>query len=324
MNERQHYWDNIKGILILLVVAAHFMLQKDELSKAVYHGIYLFHMPLFIFISGLFHRHEKVRERVLSLIIIGILYNAALIVVDHVLLGKVQDFYLFKATKIPWFVLTIAMCTLLTYLFRDCSKHMILTVSVFLGCVACYDSSLMNYMAIAKMVSWYPFYFLGSMLDFKKIEKVLKSERMFSWAGGGILATYILVTVLGRNGCVSISKMAFLYGANRVYPTPSAIWIIVKLLYYAVVIVVSLSLLLVIPSQRVPGLTTLGRRTMQIYFWHIMVRSLMFAAGVPEYICISPAGYLLWTILSIVITGILSLDIFGFPTNWIIRSVKKR
>lgn len=184
MNERQHYWDNIKGILILLVVAAHFMLQKDELSKAVYHGIYLFHMPLFIFISGLFHRHEKVRERVLSLIIIGILYNAALIVVDHVLLGKVQDFYLFKATKIPWFVLTIAMCTLLTYLFRDCSKHMILTVSVFLGCVACYDSSLMNYMAIAKMVSWYPFYFLGSMLDFKKIEKVLKSERMFSWAGG--------------------------------------------------------------------------------------------------------------------------------------------
>ena len=184
MNERQHYWDNVKGILIILVVVTHFMQRKDALSKAIYHGIYLFHMPLFIFVSGLFHSNKNVKERILSLVITGVLYNAALIVVDNVLLGKEQDFYLFRATKIPWFVLTIAMCTLVTWLCRDCRKVMILTVATILGCVACYDSSLMNYMSVAKLVCWYPFYYAGYILDARKLETILKAKRMFRYAGG--------------------------------------------------------------------------------------------------------------------------------------------
>lgn len=324
MNERQNYWDNVKGILILLVVAAHFMPCQDEISEAVYNGIYLFHMPLFIFISGLFHNNEKIRERFLSLFIIGFFYNAVLIVVDNILFGKEQDFYLFKATKIPWFVLTVAMCALLTYLFRDCSKNMILIVAVFLGCVACYDSLLMNYMAVAKLVSWYPFYYLGYILDSKNIEKTLKSKHVFRRLGGGILITYVLIILFVRNGYINISKDAFLYGGTSVYPSQSAIWMIAKIVYYAAAIIISLSLLSIVPSNKVWGLTVSGRRTMQIYFWHIIVRSLVFATGIQKHICINPTGLMIWIIISGGVAGILSLDIFSFPTTWIIRSVRKR
>lgn len=215
------------------------------------------------------------------------------------------------------------MCALLTCLFRDCSKIMILVVSVFLGCVACYDSLLMNYMVIAKLVSWYPFYYLGYILDFSKIEKTLKSKHVFQCLGG-ILITYILVTIFARDAHVDASKAAFLYGDASIYPSQSANWMIVKIVYYVTIIVISVSLLSIVPSNKIWGLTVIGRRTMQIYFWHIIVRSLVFATGIQEHICTNSAGLVIWIIISTGITSILSLDFFSFPTSWIIDSVRKR
>ena len=43
--------DNMKGILILLVVFAHILKNKDIANPFVI-GIYYFHMPAFVFISG--------------------------------------------------------------------------------------------------------------------------------------------------------------------------------------------------------------------------------------------------------------------------------
>lgn len=55
--ERIALFDNIKGLLIILVVSAHFMHpvhNDNEALSALFDIIYLFHMPLFAFVSGLF------------------------------------------------------------------------------------------------------------------------------------------------------------------------------------------------------------------------------------------------------------------------------
>lgn len=59
MNTRIYKWDNIKFILILLVVLGHFVdvyTSESDNMKALFFTIYIFHMPLFIFISGLFSK----------------------------------------------------------------------------------------------------------------------------------------------------------------------------------------------------------------------------------------------------------------------------
>ena len=51
--QRLPYWDNLKGILILLVVFGHLLQFLPGGSEtAVYKWIYSFHMPLFVFCSG--------------------------------------------------------------------------------------------------------------------------------------------------------------------------------------------------------------------------------------------------------------------------------
>ena len=54
MNHRLHYIDNLKGVLILLVVLGH-CIQCTDLDfdhNAVFRYIYSFHMPLFMCVSG--------------------------------------------------------------------------------------------------------------------------------------------------------------------------------------------------------------------------------------------------------------------------------
>lgn len=60
MTQRDYLYDNIKGILIILVVICHFlgyaMTKSDEITRSFIIFIYYFHMPLFIFISGYFSK----------------------------------------------------------------------------------------------------------------------------------------------------------------------------------------------------------------------------------------------------------------------------
>ena len=78
--QRSAYWDNIKGLLMLLTVFAHILFQLQERSE-VYNAtvdlIYMFHMPAFVFISGFFGKSERSRsfESILKLIILYLLYN---------------------------------------------------------------------------------------------------------------------------------------------------------------------------------------------------------------------------------------------------------
>ena len=55
-------FDNIKGLLIVFVVVghvAHPVHNDNPAISALFDVIYLFHMPLFVFVSGLFAKHAK-------------------------------------------------------------------------------------------------------------------------------------------------------------------------------------------------------------------------------------------------------------------------
>lgn len=55
-------FDNIKGLLIILVVVghvAHPVHNDNPTISCLFDVIYLFHMPLFVFVSGLFAKCAK-------------------------------------------------------------------------------------------------------------------------------------------------------------------------------------------------------------------------------------------------------------------------
>mgnify|MGYP007069918102 CR=1 FL=1 len=72
------YYDNIKFVLIILVVIAHAFSIDFGISSyapALFIFINMFHMPAFIFISGLFHKNEQVDRRMMLLASYLLLYK---------------------------------------------------------------------------------------------------------------------------------------------------------------------------------------------------------------------------------------------------------
>ena len=326
MKERKYYWDNIKGILIILVVMLHYIpTEPNSILRAICLYVNWFHMPLFIFVSGVFYKRTNIKERILGLVLVGLVYNCALIILDNLLLHSEQEFYIFRATKIPWFVFCIAGCTLVTYLIGNVHSGIILGVSILLGCMACYDDTLMNYMTLAKMVGWYPFFYLGYFLKKKgyetKIEK-FSSKKYSIFLGGGIIVLSLLFVISTRRMEYNIFEFSDLFGCQKVFSDSSLAWIFLKLIYYIGVCIISVGILCVVQNREIVILSYLGKRTMQIYFWHILVRSILISVGIRERLCSSIYGTIIWILVSFGIILLLSTDFFKFPTTYILKGIK--
>ena len=55
-SNRIAYWDNLKAILIFLVVLGHIVPECGAITYWLRFAIYTFHMPAFVFVSGFFSK----------------------------------------------------------------------------------------------------------------------------------------------------------------------------------------------------------------------------------------------------------------------------
>ncbi len=83
-----------------MTVLAHFICSESDIMVSTYHGIYLFHIPLFIFISEIFHNNRRIKDRMVKLSLIGIVYNIVPLIIDRMILNRNQPWYLIKATGV--------------------------------------------------------------------------------------------------------------------------------------------------------------------------------------------------------------------------------
>ena len=115
IKSRVFLWDNVKAILILLVVVGHFAEQFTPVSNimnSIFLMTYTFHMPLFIFVSGLFAKSsiKKGKLQIHKVFSYLILFYALKLLNFLVGLpfGKVRKFYLFTESGIPWYMFAMA------------------------------------------------------------------------------------------------------------------------------------------------------------------------------------------------------------------------
>ena len=82
---RVFLFDNIKFFLISTVVVGHiidFATAESDVYKSIFLFIYSFHMPLFIFLSGLFNKNRDTKKKVISFIFLGFAFDISYISVD--------------------------------------------------------------------------------------------------------------------------------------------------------------------------------------------------------------------------------------------------
>lgn len=133
MKQREYAYDNLKFLLIILVIAGHladFYTEpgadvSSELAAAargLYGFIYVFHMPAFVFVGGLFAKsalsdRTRALKKAGGFVVLYILCKV-LLGLPSMLLRRTFDFDLFSESGIPWFMLSMAWWFLATWFLK--------------------------------------------------------------------------------------------------------------------------------------------------------------------------------------------------------------
>ena len=173
-DQRVALWDNVKMALITMVVVGHFIepyVGDSHLLKALFLFIYSFHMPLFFFVAGLFHKNERVKEKTLGFLSIYIAFKVV-VALSTAVCGKGFSLSLLKESGAPWYMLAMAVFVCVTYLLRNVDPKAVLLLAVALACCAGYDKSIGDVLAASRIIVFFPFYYVGSVFPKAKVEQL--------------------------------------------------------------------------------------------------------------------------------------------------------
>lgn len=176
LKARDKYWDFVKGILIVLVVLGH-MLMRTSSWHAI-EWIYTFHMPLFVFISGLFS-FPKGQNYIKGILLTTETYLVFLILyrlIDcrfNVSQLSIMDFI--RPSFALWYLLSLLCWRLVVWQFYD-SMHSNKWITLFLSLLI---ALLVGFIPIGTEFSlqrtfvFFPFFWCGFISKDYDIKKAI-------------------------------------------------------------------------------------------------------------------------------------------------------
>lgn len=324
--KRIYKYDNLKFLLIILVIVGHMIdffngyNQYDDLFM-IRTFIYSVHMPAFIFLSGLFYKEKDTAVKAFQFFSIGILMHVANS------LSLIPFGYAFKPNiltvpGVPWYMYAMAFFYIIMYLLRSVNKKQLLVISSILSLLIGCTAQLGDFLSLTRVIVFFPVFLLGTLTDRDKLVKTT-DKLWLKLPALAVIAGWAALIITKFN---NIKKLAPLFSGKNAYEKLSGglsvYGIPLRMLVFFIAFVFCFSLLCLVPNKKIPLITVFGSRTLQVYFWHSPVIFIIIQTGLAAEMTTSIKRRLVYLALGIVIAFVLSLKPFGFPTNQIIKHSK--
>ena len=269
-NERSLNWDNYKGLLIILVVFAHFLWSyawffPKSISNQIVSITYLFHMAAFIFCSGYFSisKNAKSKKGILKLAFAYLIFNTLMMLFMYFYNGSKISFL--TPYNSYWYLLSL-ICWRLIIEPLDKIKG-IIPISIIVALLTGYCNEFGNILSIRRTLVFFPFFLIG----YKIAKNNLLSKPIIQRANNNtlikilcglmvILFTGVLVFFVSK---YNFSQSRLLMGSYR-----NNIDLLFRIFIFGVASIMILLLYIVMPNRNIPLLTKSGKNSLGIYLTH--------------------------------------------------------
>ena len=194
MENRIALWDNLKFFLVTCVVIGHFVDQFTDISNiydSIFLFIYSFHIPLFIFISGLMFKNKDVTSKVIFFISIGFAYKIVSAIVER-LLGTIKvEFLLLSDGGISWFMFALAAYTIILRVIEGQNKRYILIFAIVLACFVGYDPGIGDFLYLSRIIIFFPFFLSGVLLQKVNIVDIKNKNSKYIFFAGLVVVIWL-------------------------------------------------------------------------------------------------------------------------------------
>lgn len=303
INERNKI-NNLKCLLIFLVVYGHFIgrLTDSNLAKELYKFIYLFHMPIFVFISGYLYnksRHKSFKDTINCTLVPYLIFQI-LYIIFKLITGYGNQTYnvlieLFIPGSVHWYLLCLFYWRIIIHKVKFSTKNTI--IICFIPLITGLISFIGDELALAKGLNYFMYFYFGYYLNQtkKNIFKIkLSGKYQF------LMLTIISIFVMLFYKSLTVNQITVVesyYDLNLSYLNG----MINRVAIYILSISLGTLIINCIPDKKYI-FTYIGERTLGIYLLH------NYFIYITYYI-IGDYGLTVSLILSILVTYCLSINV---------------
>ena len=304
MKQRSTFWDNYKGILILLVVFGHFIYSyalnlPASLAADVYSFVYCFHMPAFIFCSGYFSRSERSRgkESLTQLLLYYLVFNTAMLVFANqyrnISASFVEPYYSY------WYLLSLIVWRLSIRHLEKVKGLVVLSllVTLLMGFYEDFTTAL----SIRRTIGFFPFFAAGYLVNQEKLENFLRNRKPVRMA-----LCLIPVAIVAATGFWAVCHFHVTSGATLMGRYTGSSTMVHRILMLGISAAAIVSMLLVVPSRKIPLLSQIGKNSLLIYLAHRFVTMFYYFELFPS------DTYTRWYLVYAAIAAVITCVVFGF------------
>lgn len=332
--------------------------------------IYLFHMPAFIFLSGLVHKRYISEEsaalgikgetlmrwdKLLGFFLCG--YGLKIFLqFTRTLMGQNPAWHWIEEPGIPWYLFVMAEYEALFYLMRRIDSKvkpwMMISGAFALSAVIGYFPAVGDAFCLSRMINFLPIYMIGYYFDMRKFNSFITEKSRLRIAGWCGIAVSMAICCFAPWGVYSWRKW---FTGRRSYEFLSDYfdWAVsygwwVRLAVWAFAIALTLCIISVIPDRDLGFATTVGSRTLNVYFWHrplcylfrnwmVLPRLFMLFGGTYNAAMAGQAkgmafagsdaamlgAYAVYILIAVLMTALFSLKIFEHPCSDLMKLAAK-
>lgn len=305
---RNYHFDQIKAVLIILVIYAHIPLVGGVISKGadlcecdalvnhIVHAVYAFHMPLFVFVSGYFSKKRCLTETIhknLHILKVFVIFQVFNLLLKYIILShnpSLSD--IITPGFALWYLLAIFYWRVLLSLIKDTNREMIFLICTIIISIVTGFLPIGGQFGFQRTMSFLPFFYLGVLFG-NGYFRLNITPRIWMF----VLASIILVISSGRNGWLSgfTSSYHSLSGmANRFISLINAFLLFVFLFPY----------FYKIPFNKY--LSTMGSQSLFIYIYHPYILYIVTLLIYSYFGTINIISAIIITIITLVILTVLT------------------
>ena len=291
---QDYFIDNLKAVLIVLVIIGHFSMKYDWVPAVERLGklIYTFHMPCFVFVSGYLakrvHKDGKLRaDKILSFLWLYVVFEVLLSLVKWCF-GGGFSLKLFYASQAPWYLLSMAVWYLMVPFIERIRPSWMLAGSVAAGVLAGYIDRIGRDFSMSRNFVYLPFFILGFYVTGEQLRKFL-NRKILRVAAAVVLAGTLFLYLFRYD--LLRSFLGVIFGAvpySQIDALPSAdLGGPFRLLWYGAAVLLFAAVMQMVPRKKT-WFSVLGARTLQVYVLHVVVRNVLIYCGFVDWCRILP------------------------------------
>ncbi len=297
---RDPWFDNAKMALVLLVVVGHAwtLLPGTAFNDTIYDGLYAWHVPAFVFVTGYlsrWFRWERARmSRLVRTVVVPYVIFETFLALFRIYVGGETLEDLFVDPHWPmWYLSALFFWRLMTPVFTRLPSSVAIGLAVVTSLVAgAYATDTFD---MARVLGLLPFFVVGLAATPERLE-LLRNGRMRAWAVG-ILAT-IAVLAIWTDTWANTESLYYRAHYDEL-PGGDVQSIVTRAVLLAVGIIGAWAFLALVP--RASGwFSRMGAWTLVVYLFH------GFAIKTAEY-----AGYMGWAADHAVVSFLLTTLVAG-------------